>query len=250
MSRNKWSKESIIEKILELHQQSVSLNAIAVMENNVKLYGAARTHFGSWQNAINAAGLDYNEINHKIKEVSWSKDIIAAEIQKIANEGGSLRSDYVQKNNTKLHSAAQRYFNSWREAIEYAGFNYDNIKKIKWTKETVISSIRELHQNEDISSLNMQKNHMPLFQAGCRLFKSWAQAVEAAGIDYKTIKKQFEWDENIILRQIIDIYTKKGSCIVSDVLKENPSLYQAAKRHFPNKTWEDILRIAKQQIKD
>ena len=111
MSRNKWSKESIIEKILELHQQSVSLNAIAVMENNVKLYGAARTHFGSWQNAINAAGLDYNEINHKIKEVSWSKDIIAAEIQKIANEGGSLRSDYVQKNNTKLHSAAQRYFN-------------------------------------------------------------------------------------------------------------------------------------------
>ena len=120
MSRNKWSKEIIIEEILKLKEQSHPLNAISIMEDNMKLYGAARTHFGSWQNAITSAGLDYSEINHKIKEINWSKDIIAEEIRNIAAVGGDLRSDYIQKNNTKLHSAAQRYFSSWKESPLYS----------------------------------------------------------------------------------------------------------------------------------
>lgn len=242
MIRNKWDKETIINQILELKNSSQPLNAISVMNDNLKLYGAARTHFGSWKNAIIAAGLDYNEINKKLRETNWSKDVIATEIQKIASEGGNLRSDFIQKHNTKLHSAAQRYFSSWKEAIEYAGFNYDNIKQIKWTKETIIMSILDLYNNnQDISSSTMQKTQMPLFQAGCRIFNSWANAVNAAGIDYSAIKKQAEWSEESILKELNDIFNKTNDYSVTNVLKVNASLYQAAKRHFPNKSWEYII---------
>lgn len=249
MTREKWSKEKILSQINELHTNNFPLNAISIMEKDIKLYGAARTHFGSWKNAIEAAGLNYAEINHKLKEVTWSKELIASEIQKIASEGGDLRSDSVQKNYTKLHSAAQRYFDSWKDAIEYAGFNYSSIKKIKWNNESVIMNILDLYNaGKDISSSAMQKTEMPLFQAGCRLFGSWANAVNASGIDYKNIKKQLEWDEKTILEKINELYELDGKCSVSNVLKDNASLYQAAKRHFHDKSWEYIVQKARENI--
>ena len=242
--RIKWSKEKVIEKIISMKENNEPLNAVSITKNDVKLYGAARTHFGSWAKAVEAAGLDYNEINHKVSEKSWSKDIVVQEIIRFANEDGNLRSDYVQKHYTKLHSAAQRYFKSWKEAIEYAGFNYENIKKIKWSEENIISEILDLRRNNlPLSSSETQKTNMPLFQAACRIFGSWANAVEASGISYKEVKKQKEWEDDNIKDSLLEIKNKYGVLSVTNVIKENASLYQATKRHFPNKSWSEIVKI-------
>ena len=242
--RTKWTKEKIITEIITMHENGEKLNAVSVTKNNIKLYGAARTHFGSWAKAVSAAGLNYDEINHRISEMNWSKETVIQEIIRFATDDGNLRSDYVQKHYTKLHSAAQRYFVSWKDAVESAGFDYDNIKKVKWSQENIIMTILDIKQNNlPLCSSEIQKNNMPLFQAACRIFGSWARAVESAGINYKEIKKQKEWEDDSIKEALLQLKNEKGNLSVTTVIKDHASLYQAAKRHFPHKSWKEIVDL-------
>ena len=248
VDRVKWTKEKILTDILTMYENGEKLNAVSVTKNNIKLYGAARTHFGSWANAVSSAGLNYDEINHRVSEMNWSKETIIQEIVRFATEDGNLRSDYVQKHYTKLHSAAQRYFASWREAVECAGFDYDNIKQVKWTKENIIMSILEIKENnQPLCSSEIQKSNMPLFQAACRIFGSWSRAIESAGINYRDVKKQKEWEDDSIKTALLRLKEEKGNLSVTTVIKDHASLYQAAKRHFPHKTWKEIIDIISEE---
>lgn len=53
-----WSKDQIIQTIKDLKQ----MNSSFVRKSNSALYNAALRNFGSWKNAIEAAGLDYIQI--------------------------------------------------------------------------------------------------------------------------------------------------------------------------------------------
>jgi len=63
-SRKTWSYDDIILKIKELYQAGENLMASAVRDNNADLFNAARRNIelGTWELAINAAGLNYNII--------------------------------------------------------------------------------------------------------------------------------------------------------------------------------------------
>lgn len=71
MSKDIWSKELIIEKILERHKNGLSLSTKYILKEDSKLFNNAKSkrYFGSWRNAIEATGLNYNEIKEaKIRE--------------------------------------------------------------------------------------------------------------------------------------------------------------------------------------
>lgn len=244
-TRMRWSKELVVEEIKNLHEAGVSLNASYVMENNSKLYGAARKHLGSWKEAIQAAGFNYEEINLRANEQKWDQDSIVAEIQRLAEVGESLNSDYIQKTYTRLHSAAQRYFDSWGDAVDSAGFDYEDIKGIKWTEETVAQQILELaEKGEDLSSSNMQKEHMSLFQAGCRIYNSWKSAVNASGLDYNQFRKQKEWNPQTVLEEIRLFIDENGPASAGLISKKYGALYQAARRNFNGISWPEIVALA------
>lgn len=245
MKREIWNKELIISKIINIKEQGEPLFASHVMSNNSKLYGAARKHFGSWENAITEAGLDYKEINLRAKENKWSKDKVKNEILQLHQQGVCLNSEYIQKNHTKLHSAAQRYFTSWGDAISYSGLNYEDIKDIKWTKDSIIAEILSLYElNEDLSSSAMQRNNMALFQAGCRIFNSWKEAVVAAGLSYDDFRKQKEWTKTTVLVEIRK-FVQENNCSSAGVIsKKYGSLYQAGRRLYKNLSWKDIVALA------
>ena len=250
-NRINWDKDMIISEIEKMKSEGFPLNASYVMNNNSKLYGAARKHFNSWKNAVEASGLPYDEINLRSQENKWSKEKIIAEIHKLAKMGEPLNSDYVQKNNTKLHSAAQRYFDSWGEAVVAAGFNYNEIKGIKWSEETVVEKILILNEkDEDLSSSTMQRSNMPLFQAGCRIFGSWKDAVNAAGLDYNYFRKQKEWTKEKVLEEINNFINEHNCSSAGVVSKKYGALYQAARRNFKELSWSEIVALAIQQTED
>lgn len=244
-TRIKWTEEMVIEKIQEIHLAGEPLNASHIMKTDSRLYGASRKHLGSWKDAVAKAGLDYATINLRSNEISWTQETIVEEIRRIFNEGEPLNSDYIQKNHTKLHSASQRYFNSWGEAVETAGLNYDDIKGIKWTEETVSQNIIELERDGvDLSSSNMQQQHMSLFQAGCRIYGSWKDAVNKSGVDYNKFRKQREWTEETINAEIKKFFLEHGKAPAGLVSKEYGSLYQVARRMNKNKHWDEIVHNA------
>ena len=65
--RRKWIRERIIAEIQQLHGQSQDLSYSHIKRRHQYLLVAARDprNFGSWQAALEAAGLDYQRISHR-----------------------------------------------------------------------------------------------------------------------------------------------------------------------------------------
>ena len=93
-----------------------------IAKSHSSLYVKACKAFGSWRNAVEACGIDYESSRNNKK---WTRDRILREINKIGANGGSLRPSVLRKNGmTKLVSAAEYHFGSWRRAVESCGLDY------------------------------------------------------------------------------------------------------------------------------
>ncbi len=57
MSRIKWSKELILEKIQELESQGINLGGGSIQKTNRPLYSASCRFFGDWASACEEASV-------------------------------------------------------------------------------------------------------------------------------------------------------------------------------------------------
>lgn len=100
-----------------------------IAREQTSLYICACKLFGSWRNALEVCGVDYESSRNYKK---WTRDRIVGEIMRLLSEGGSLRPTMLRKNgNTALVSAAVYHFGSWRRAVEACGVNYTSGRKKK-----------------------------------------------------------------------------------------------------------------------
>ena len=116
--KNFWSKQKIVAQIRKLKAAGVQLNVSAAEKSHGGLVGAASVYFGSWREAIIAAGYDYTKIK---RQKEWSKAEIASEIKRMKATGLELGTTIpVRKRYRTLHAAAVRYFGSWGAAMKAA----------------------------------------------------------------------------------------------------------------------------------
>jgi hypothetical protein len=124
--KQKWSKEKIVETVLELRKQNIDISASNISKNYIPLFTAAcsRRYFSSWAYAVKAAGIDYDQIleagksRRRKKLTKWSKEQVLEEVRKA--ESQNLLTTY--RNRLALYSAARREFGSWKQALEAAGY--------------------------------------------------------------------------------------------------------------------------------
>jgi|YNPNPStandDraft_1061719.scaffolds.fasta_scaffold26669_2 hypothetical protein len=132
----------------------------------------------------------------------WSPELIIAEIRRLHSTGSDITQSRVEAIDSKLTSAAVRYFGSWRAAVEAAGIDYSEVAALgkqrrvskikKWTNERILEEIRRLYEaGEDLSSAEVRRKHLDLYATARRKehFGSWASAVLAAGVDYGVVKR-------------------------------------------------------------
>jgi hypothetical protein len=179
-----WSKERIVVTIQELQSQGVDLSFRSMMLSKYApmVYAAIRAnHFGSWKNALTAAGLAPEEI---YRYRSWDDDTILDEIRRLRDQGADLSSKKMDETANPLIATARRRFGSWGAAVERAGIDYTKIRRRKrWTKEMILDDIRELQgQGQSLRSGEVRQQNPALFAAACkpRFFGSWAVAVKTA----------------------------------------------------------------------
>lgn len=177
----------------------------------------------------------------------WNKDEIALEILRLYAAGEELNYGSVQQKHLKLLRAATRYFGSWKAAIEYAGLNYDQIRRYRvWTEEKILSTIRKYHrEGKDLSWRHVSTVLDPPLAAAAirhRRFGSWQKALEEAGLDYDTIRKHRYWDNTIIVNELRELAEQGESLRVSDVSERNPALVAAARRRFDG--WYEAVEAA------
>ncbi|CEK13208.1 hypothetical protein CP488_00416 [Chthonomonas calidirosea] len=177
----------------------------------------------------------------------WSKESIAQEIRALHEAGEDLNYSAVFKYHLALLRAAMRYFGSWREAIEYAGLSYEDVRRYRtWDKERIIERIRELYEmGEDLSWRHVSLTLDPQLAAAAtkpKHFGSWRSAIEAAGLDYSMIRRYQEWNEERILQRLRDLHAKGVPLNAKSVEAHDITLITAARRRF--ESWDKALTAA------
>ena len=185
----KWSETSIAAEILRRHASGLDLSYSAVSRDDLPLLRAATRYMGSWEAAVEFAGLDYNDFR---KYRSWTNDRILDRIRELYAKGDDLSWRHVSLTlDPSLAAAATKksHFGSWRAALDAAGLNYDQIRKYRdWSNSEVLRRVRDLYaQGEPLNAKSMEKQNITLITAARRRFPSWDRALSAAGLDYKEI---------------------------------------------------------------
>jgi hypothetical protein len=175
-----WTREQIIRELLQREASGLSLTTGRKAGVDSMLYEAARRIFGSWRNAVAAAGIP---VKRAISHERWSPAKILSNIQSLARRKRPLRGAEFRERYGNLAAAARRIFGSWSRAVIAAGVDPEKLRAIpSWTRERVIEEIliRAL-KNEPLRARSVQPKS--LADAGVRLFGNWSSALAAAGID-------------------------------------------------------------------
>lgn len=247
----KWSREIVVCHILERHRGGQRLNSGYVQVHVKPLYQAGREYFGSWRNAIEAAGLQYDDVR-VIEPVcpKWNREKIIAVIRRLNRLKQPLNSFYIQKNDLHLFAAASRYFGGWGQAIEAARLNYSKLRILKparsWSKSAVVTEIlRRVKNGLSIRGNDVCRENQGLYVAARRHFGKcgWAKARVIAGFDPIDPCPFKIWDEQSVREEIVRLY-ESGVPLNTGSLQKSPYAYilAAGCKYFG--TWARAIRAA------
>lgn len=178
---SKWSRKRIVYEIKDGFSQGKPLNLKGL--GCLKLGNAAIHHFGSWQKAVEAAGLG-DRLKIKIPARTWTKQEIISAIQ----DGHSKRmtSREIARSSPSIERYAKRLFGGWREAYLAAGIEP---KRRSWTSELILDEIK-IRISTGHSLQSNHPNNINLQAAASRYFGSWVNAVDLARKSYKQNKSR------------------------------------------------------------
>jgi transposase len=216
----RWSRKTVVEAIRARQQQGLSLKRSHV--DDLGLRQAAAVHFGTWQDALVAAGIPTKQ--------PWSKQRVLQAIRDRYEQGLPL--DNMRYEDGVLYRAAHKYCGGWNLAMQAAGLTVKFNRR--WTKSCLIEAIRSSH-NEGTAHEQWRLDRSFVHSAA-RRFGSWQKALRAAGVPcYRST-----WDQSTIVAAIQQRI--RDGMPLAKVWKYDNALYAAAKMHFG--TWKEALSAA------
>jgi len=174
----KWTRERILDAIHARHARGRSLASGVVHREGAGLYQASQRLFGSWREALEAAGAPGPQ--GRGRPCKWSREGILEKIRKEAREHpGSWRMNLLRRTGA-IYAAGVREFGTWGAALEAAGI--DPSRGTKWTRESAARAIRRRWRETGSSARSIARGERGLLFACQRIFGGWRGAAEAAGI--------------------------------------------------------------------
>ncbi|MGD0091465.1 MAG: hypothetical protein ABSE73_16220 [Planctomycetota bacterium] len=259
---NKWTREQIIRHILQCEAEGLPLT---VGEPGISqaLYQAGTRIFGSWRNALQAAGIPPERGNCGKK---WPPAKILMIIRNLSRRHRPLTTTQLERRYGNMLSAARRLFGSWSKAVLAAGVDPMKLQRVvPWTRERVIEAIltRAL-RNESLAARVTRPRS--LVDAGRRFFGSWVAAVKAAGLDPNATvltpasppsqaaamapatdtefvhRPRQPWTREVVVAAIQARLRQQKPLNARALRSEDRALYSAGKRRFSN--WSNALLAA------
>ncbi|OQB82628.1 MAG: hypothetical protein BWX88_03841 [Planctomycetes bacterium ADurb.Bin126] len=260
--RKRWSRERIIRHLLEREAQGLPLT-IGGKGVDPSLYQAAGRTFGSWRNALQAAGIAPQQ---KMRWERWTPARILVMIRNLARRARPLTTQQMERRYHRIVSAARRHFGSWTKAVVAAGVEPTRLQRfVIWSPERVLEAIltRALRNEPLVARLIRPRS---LVEAGQRFFGSWPAAVTAAGLDPALTvlppsqntrsepKKarvlrggsvrthQRPWTKEQVIAAIFARLQEQKPINAAALRREDYCLYQAMRRLMKN--WHETMREA------
>ena len=168
--RTYWQSERVLNEIRLLRDKGIPVNPKYVLKHYAALFGAARVIFGSWPNALIAAGIEIPDGVH-----DGRRGILR-----------TLRNALEQHSESdlpkKLKVQAAYYFGSLQKAK--AALKTDRRFRAGWSTTKIIAVIRERQRlGKPLGYAAARRNDPALVSAAEAYFGSWGNALHTAGID-------------------------------------------------------------------
>jgi hypothetical protein len=161
----RWSGKTVVAEIRARQQQGLPLERSRV--DDLGLRQAAAVHFGTWRDALVAAGIPTKQ--------PWSKQRVVQAIQDRHRQGLTLK--HMRFEDGVLYRAALKYCGGWNLAMQAAGLEMKPSRR--WTRQRLIDAIRSSHIE---GTANKQwKQDRSFVHSAARRFGSWQKALRAAG---------------------------------------------------------------------
>jgi len=246
-NRNRsWTQEMVLEEIKNWKAAAKPLYSHHMRQNFQELLAAGIRYFGSWRQAVEAAGIPYDEVR---KYRAWSKDRIVQTVQKLHAEGADLsfRGMMLSKYAPMVYAAIRpNHFGSWKHALTAAGLAAEEIYRYKsWEDDNILVEIQKLNeQGADLSSKKMDETANSLIATARRRFGSWGEAVKRAGLDYDQIRRRKRWTTDAIAREIRALHDEGVPLTSTEVRQKNPALFAAACKQRFFGSWVNAVKAA------
>ena len=215
----------MIEAIVDRQRQGHAIST--TWREEPSLYSAGWRLFGSWPEALRAAGIATGK--------KWSKQHIIQELRKRYRRG--IAPSRFWAANPQLATAAARVFGGTRLALYSAGMasKKPNPPR-KWSPEEVLRAIRRRHE-QHLSLRAAWREDPGLCSSARRLFGSWTAAIRAAAIEPAEPAYPNPQDvvDAILLRHCAGLPLSGGD-------RAFPTLYWAARKRFG--TWRAAMEAA------
>jgi hypothetical protein len=110
-----WTRRRIVAAVARRVRAGRPLRFRDVWRDEPELYWTAQRLFGSWEEALRAAGVE------PPPWPEWTRERIVGEIRRRAKAGRSVRYASVFRDSKPLYWAGQRVLGSWQAALRAAG---------------------------------------------------------------------------------------------------------------------------------
>jgi hypothetical protein len=162
--RKVWGKENIIKAI----RRSLPLYAHYTMTNHNSLFCGAQREFGSWNQALIAAGVPKKQVSGMLRN---NRTRILPALRDALDDPSACIPE-------ALKFQAVHYFGSLRKAIIAAKNDLEG-----WSKERITSILSKMYRSKTLPPYARARREYPrLVSAAEPYFGSWGKALHAVGI--------------------------------------------------------------------
>ena len=177
--RRIWTEDELIAAIKTAAATGELRAGAYFRRNHAGMVQAAVQRWGSWSAGVAAAGLQ----PLRPPPVRWTRPEIVRQIHQRAKQGQSLLAADVHRHAPALRKAAERLFKkTWPEVIRELGHAYEG--RERWSKPKIVKELQRLKRRGiKVNVQTVRRQSLALAQAAVRHFKTWAEALKAAGID-------------------------------------------------------------------
>lgn len=195
-----WTKDRVIRRIRELERQLVRINVRSVRKLDPSLPQAARRLFGSWDNALIAAG--YEPTSIRCQRSRWTRAALIRAIQAHAARGGRITRNAIRPRS--VSGAACRLFGSFDAAVAAAGVLEKRNLPSRWSQAKVVAAIRRrLQAGAPVNCMAVIKADQALYDAARRYHGGWNQALRSAGIDPDRVRAvRRQWTRQSVIDEL------------------------------------------------
>ena len=240
------NRESVILAILRREREGLPLSSRAVQATSSQLHSGAYRHFGSWRNALVAAGINACNVERRR---DWDKAKVIGRLRDLCGRGHSLRRKVIHRNDSGFSSAACTLFGSWCNALIAAGINPELICRVpQWDRDRIIEAILlRVVQGDALGSTTVRPR--TLKTAAVREFGSWGAALAAAGVDPAQYlgqrvaaskeEKERGWSKERVKKAILQRHALGLPLYGNSVRRDDRPLFSAGRTWFGS--WSKAL---------